>query len=248
MKSTFNIHGRFGNNLFQYFASKIITKIYQDIIPIGNDVFVIDDPIYKELCEYYILNNKPKEIKNCRMIVLDGYFQYGDILNYFYDYISSLITEDNDEYISTGIKVKDLLQTVPVNKNDLVIHVRLDDYMHERSNCEIVHYDYYTSVIENTKYDNLIIVCDRIIKDYEIEYMSNFDIYNPVYHQKSLLEDFIFLKSANRIISSNSTLSWLAAFLSNAQEIHVPKSNYHVNQRLWNIRDTSILHTIKFLI
>lgn len=248
MKSTFNIHGRFGNNLFQYFASKIITKIYYDKIPLGNDVFVIDDPIYKELCEYYILNNKPKEIKNCRMIILDGYFQYGDILNYFSNYITELITEDNDDCISTGIKVKDLLQTVTVNKNDLVIHIRLDDYMHERSNCEIVHYDYYKNVIDNSKYNNLIIVCDRIVKDYEIEYMSHFDIYKPIYHQKSLLEDFIFLKSANKIISSNSTLSWLAAFLSNAQEIHVPKSYYHKNQRLWNIRNVSILHSIKFLI
>lgn len=248
MKATFITHGRFGNNLFQYFASMIITKIYYDKIPNGSNVLIINDILYKELCEYYILNKKPKEIGNCNSIVMDGYFQYGDILNYFYDYLMDLMTESNDDYISSGIRVKDLLKKTEVNKDDLVIHIRLDDYMHERHNCEILHYDYYLSIIKETQYNNLIIVCDRIRHDYEIEYMKHFECFKPIYHQKSLIEDFIFIKSANKIVSSNSTLSWLAVFLSKAEEIHVPQSYYHWNQRLWNIRNSSILHPIKFLI
>ena len=75
-------------------------------------------------------------------------------------------------------------------------------------------------MINSLEFEDLYIVTDGLSDNF----MRNFDVYNPKIISSSQSSDFRFLMSFDKIITSQSTFSWWAAFLSDASNIVAPKT------------------------
>lgn len=105
------------------------------------------------------------------------------------------------------------------DKDELVIHIRLGDYLHI-NNGIVIDKELYLSVIRDVVHTKCTILTDspnhQFIQDF-IDIGCNIRC-------KSELEDFIYLKNSNKICISNSTFSWMAAYISSADKIYWPIS------------------------
>ena len=116
MSVTYHIGGRFGNNLYQYFACKIIGKFmnkkYEFINNCSADIksssFIITDNNFYDVYDEKIKIDKDN-------ILLSGYFQSVRHINENIDFIRELLTDDNEEHINSTYKVKDIVNSC---KND----------------------------------------------------------------------------------------------------------------------------------
>jgi hypothetical protein len=235
----FKLNGRFGNNIFQYFASEIIKKIYNfNEIKIYNneqnirEIIVIDDVLFKKIGTEYIKGNFSivySLINTEKDILMDGYFQRSEIFYYFREYLFNIFNKDNKSLINNSYSISDIVNhnmshyIIP-EENDLIVHLRLDDFI---GDLQIFDPEQIIEIINKIKYENLYIVCDNIKKDWEFKYISKFNSLNPMFISYSMLDDFNFMRKAKKILVSASTFSWLAAFLGNANEIHIPYNNFH---------------------
>lgn len=240
----FLIQGQFGNNLFQYFASEIIKKIYEydEVKPTFeiNTEFntVIDDFKFKRIITAY-LNGDKVEIDTSKDILMFGFFQRSEIFLKERELIRSLFTEDNTSNISNRIRISNIIKynskhTIVPTDDDLVLHVRLagsfkwaDFIDMENKTSQLYEPTKLKEIIKNISYDKLYIVCNTPIADWEKEYLSEFDDLNPVIITGVLGDDFDFMMKAKKFITSASTMSWMAAFLGNANEIHIPYNTYY---------------------
>lgn len=240
----FLVQGQFGNNLFQYFASEIIKKIYgyDEVKPtfqINLDFnTVIDDTKFKRIINGYI-NGEKVLIDESKDILMYGFFQRSEIFLKERDYVRSLFIEDNMNNISNRIKIGNIIKyktkhTVEPTANDLVLHVRLAgafqwaDFLDvDNKTSQIYHPDDLKNIIKDIKYDKLYIVCNTPNSNWEKEYLSHFEDLNPTIITGLLGDDFDFLLKAKKLITSASTMSWMAALLGNADEIHIPYNSYY---------------------
>jgi hypothetical protein len=240
----FLVQGQFGNNLFQYFASEIIKKIYayDEVKPTFeiNLEFntVIDDAKFKRIITAY-LNGDKVEIDTSKDILMIGFFQRSEIFVKERDYLRSLFNEDNMNNISNRIKIGNIIKyktkhTVEPTENDLVLHVRLagsfqwSDFIDmENKTSQLYEPAQLKEIIKGIKYDKLYIVCNTPKADWEKEYLSEFDDLHPTIISGLLGDDFDFMLKAKKLLTSASTMSWMAAFLGNANEIHIPYNTYY---------------------
>jgi hypothetical protein len=240
----FLVQGQFGNNLFQYFASEIIKKIYgyDEVKPTFeiNLEFntVIDDFKFKRIISAY-LNGDKVEIDTSKDILMFGFFQRSEIFLKERDYIRSLFIEDNMNNISNRIKIGNIVKykskhTIMPTENDLVMHVRLagafqwaDFIDMENKTSQLYAPEKLKEIIRGIKYDKLYIVCNTPKADWEKEYLSEFDELKPEIITGVMGDDFDFMLKAKKFISSASTMSWMAALLGNADEIHIPYNTYY---------------------
>lgn len=228
-------HGRFTNNLFQYFAAQIVKKIlnYDTVVldisnsnTLKNTCYIIDDAKFKQILDDKFL----QKIDTSKNIYLNGYFQRSEIFKHYREYIKSLIHENNlDRFgISYNYRICELILPLKnsntPSKSDLVVHIRLDDFI---GDLQIFDPSSLKEIISKIQYDELYIVCDKLKQDWEYKYIANFLDLQPILIQGSLLEDFNFMRRANKILVSASTLSWMAAFLSDAEEVHIPYNTFH---------------------
>ena len=240
----FLVQGQFGNNLFQYFASEIIKKIYgyDKVTPTFeiNLEFntVIDDFKFKRIIAAYIAGEK-LPIDDTKDILMYGFLQRSEIFLKERDYIRSLFVEDNVNNISNRIKISNIIKykskhTVEPTENDLVLHVRLagafqwaDFIDMENKTSQLYEPEKVKEIIRGIKYNKLYIVCNTPKADWEKEYLSEFDDLNPEIISGVLGDDFDFMLKAKKLITSASTMSWMAAYLGNANEIHIPYNTYY---------------------
>jgi len=134
--------------------------------------------------------------------------------------------------------IKDLiinLSEIP-NENDLVLHIRLDDFIHQVHNSNILDVNYYfNSVIESNliyKWNKIWIVVDKLNNDFDKKYiiflvkkLNNHNITNIKFHQKTFLEDWNFCIKSTNFISSNSTFALTSILLSNMKYVIIPIEN-----------------------
>ncbi len=240
----FKLNGRFGNNIFQYFAAEIIKKIYNyDFVKIFNneqdfnEIVVIDDSLFKKIGNEYIKGNISNidsfdgfpSINTSKNILMDGYFQHSEIFYHFRDYILRIFNKDNRNLINKSYSISDIVNhnishCIIPEKNDLVVHIRLDDFV---GDLQIFDPQQLIEIIKKINYDDLYIVCDKLNKDWEINYINKFNHLNPIFISYSMLDDFKFIMKANKILVSASTFSWLAAFFGEAEEVHIPYNTFH---------------------
>ncbi|MBE3037003.1 MAG: alpha-1,2-fucosyltransferase [Candidatus Atribacteria bacterium] len=110
------------------------------------------------------------------------------------------------------------LPKVKINYDDLVIHLRLTDYFWFR-NKTVIHPNWYREIIKKEHYRKLYIVVEPHCTNGK--YLSFFNDLHPIIVSQSPKEDFMFLMSFDRIVCSNSTFAWWAAFLSDAKKIYL---------------------------
>ena len=63
--------------------------------------------------------------------------------------------------------------------------------------------------------------------NWEREYYKQFESLNPVWINGNLGDDFDFLMKSHKLITSASTMCYLAAYFGNADEIHIPYHSYY---------------------
>jgi hypothetical protein len=98
-----------------------------------------------------------------------------------------------------------------VNKKDIVVHIRLGDYPRQT----MIHPRWYIEILEKEKFECLYIVTEAR----DDSYLRYFSKYSPKVVFSSVKDDWNFIRRFDRIICSNSTFCWWAAFFSLATKI-----------------------------
>ena len=240
----FLVQGQFGNNLFQYFAAEIIKKIYgydevQPTFQINLEFnTTMDDDKFKRVTHAYMSGHK-YEVDTSKNILMMGFFQRSEIFLFERDYIRSLFHEKNMNNISNRIKIGNIVtyqtkHTIAPQENDLVLHVRLAgafqwaDFIDiEKKTSQLYHPEDIKKIIKGITYDKLYIVCNNPKAEWEKEYLQEFNDLNPVIISGILGDDFDFLLKAKKLITSASTMSWMAALLGQVEDTHIPYNTYY---------------------
>lgn len=223
MPVSINYKGRLGNKIFQYVSARIFAeKNKLDLITeLPNDVLEFTQ--HKKFEED---NEGIKSVKvnsksfTCNEInfegngdyIFDDFFQNGDYIN------------ENEKLVKSFF----ILPKKEKNKEDIVMHVRLDDFIHTEDienpknwdNSEIVNPYYYKVILEKENFKNLYLVVDKIKYEWEKKYLNYFKEFNPIIISSNPKEDFEFIRNFNKIITSNSTFCYWSAFLSDAEFIY----------------------------
>jgi hypothetical protein len=80
---------------------------------------------------------------------------------------------------------------------------------------------YYERILDQLGDRGRVYVCGVGVDDHVRERLARFD---PTFYDASPIEHFAFMMRFRRIVLSNSTFAWWAAFLSDAEEIYAPRS------------------------
>jgi hypothetical protein len=224
------IQGRFGNNVFQMMAAEIIRTIYsfgkiQYVSAIPPNAQEITDDRFIQMLEKHNTTGERLPLDSSRPVVLNGFFQRTDLFTPYRKQLQTWFHSNcigiNSSYSTCDI-VKHRMKKYPNfdAQKDLVLHVRLDDYKHEYGLINVR--DMIETIIKPIEYRKLYIVCDSLRQAWEKEYMNQFSELRPVFTDGTLLDDWLFLKHAKKIVASYSTFAWTAAFLGDADEVHIP--------------------------
>ena len=241
--------GRLGNNLFQYAIGRIIAEhlgleLHCHQIPLpaqwiagmpldfGNSATLtelsasfpnaplqiagrrFEEPVEKfEMSTgggwagYKIDLNSILQNPNPRQIRLRGYFQR---MEYYAPY---------REKIRQWFRPKDVGLPYDVNAKDVLINIRRGvDYGLFGWTLPL---SYYETVLSSLPELGQVYVCGTSIDD---NVKARLAKYHPIYYEASPLEHFCFIMRFNRIVLSNSTFAWWAAYLSDAELIFAPQS------------------------
>ncbi len=188
--------GRSGNNLFQYVYARLWSM---------NTGRLLDTPPPKTFLTFseYDQSNNSHDGQNVR---LRGYFQDAELYNRHRDIIKKMF----------------ILPEVERNYDDIVVHLRLTDYWWIR-NQWVISPNWYRGLIQREKYRFCYVVVEP--------HPTNEEYFKHLKGIKGLHfvtggtaeSDFNLIRSFDRIICSNSTYCWWAAFLSEASKIYTFK-------------------------
>jgi hypothetical protein len=209
MRFGFIYSGRLGNNIIQYIATELIAMKYggEVISNYEKDSIKIDDKRWVHLME----NDSILEDGN---YVLEGYFQRGDIFLKYKDKIHDLI---NSEYsLYHNLKFKDIFKNINIDKEAIVVHLRLDDFNFQGRESNIVDPSFFIKEIKNSGKTNVILVIDKLRYTGEQKYIKLIidgckDVKFTI-QQSDILYDWNTLRCSNYTISSNSSFAWIACF------------------------------------
>ena len=273
---TFMVEGRTGNNLFQYLTCKIIEKKYgHTYVPIGEienmNAMLMQSKFGCDYCSVELLTdflviyeNDMENVLKCEIenlykknIVIIGYFQKSDYYLPYRNYLIETLKNSDDYWLDQDDakkrrNIKDYFQTQHnqlLKENDIVISLRLDDFIHiDEIKSDILPPEYYLNILEKemNKEGKLIIVSDKIQLDWEKKYIEYFQKWNPIMVSEDLEKDFALMRDCPILIHSNSTLCWMASFLSEKKtKRYIPKTNYYINQSLNKIDENVTLIEVK---
>ena len=239
----------FGNNLFQYSAARILAEFHNTkvvAIPPTKDYYAI-----KSLKTLGInFDNVPRNIKyQCNDSNYVEFFNLkysnSDILlaGYFEDYRYYFKMRKKIKNWYTPVTKR--------NNNDLVVHIRAGDRLFYKNEFYLKpSVDRFIEAIEKYEFDNLHIVTSMPKWDYiteeellninfhvsvpkdnrvpikdSVEHFNSFveglKRYNPIVKHRSVYGDFTFIRTFENILFEHGTMSWWAAFLSDASKVGV---------------------------
>ena len=208
---TVSYKGRTGNNLFQYALARLIAQFNH--LMLGTEWC---DPKFVEATEpvqgdevmgggIKIEDGENLNIQfpkySLSRVHLDGYFQKAEYYNPYRDIIRGFWKFPEQQK----------------NTEDIIIHLRLTDYWW-KNNLSVIHPSWYRQILKMEKYRKLYIVVEPHYTN--TEYLRHFNDLRPEYVSLSPREDFDFIRSFDRIVCSNSSFCWWAAFLSDARKIY----------------------------
>lgn len=252
---TFQKLGRTGNNLFQYMFCKLISirsdyeYVYIPLEEIDNNfskIFVYEDDLETILT---------REVSNNSILICEGFFQKSEYYFEYRDQLLDILYTTEEYYYIDGHKIyiKDFINSInntPIQENDIVLHIRLDDFRHygSRSTTDIIPQLYYNNLLENWNnysehpFNKLYIVCDKLRYDWEKTYFKAFDKWEPILIQNSLMDDVAIMRDCPILLHSNSTLCWFISFISKSKKIRIiPNTNFYPTQMLTKIENSDIV-------
>ena len=223
----FEPRGRLGNALFRYFAIVLILQNNPQLIYGGINIHrhiarEISDNLYKD-----IISNNHFELANIdNNLLFGGYYQLQEFANYR-DEIKFFL-QNNQEHIIYNypyeeFKIGDIInKPAQLNTYDIVIHIRLEDFI---ENGEFISCDNILKLLNKITplfftNNKTAIVVNKPKSSFELNYIENIKTWfsdNNIsinIESNDILTDFHIMKEANKLICSNSTVSWCAALLS----------------------------------
>ena len=229
--------GRSGNNIFQYLAAEVIKYIYNfDCVAkydnTNRDVLIIDDEKYTTIINDY-LQNPTNTFTSNRDILLYGFFQKSNILvslrTELLKYFNTLnTTYINDKYTISDFSKKETSHNIIFDDDTILLHLRLDDYIHNNSPPNIFDKEEFSKFLDTISFKKLYILCDELKTDWEKKYINYFiEKYQAIILTGTIFDDFNLIKSAKNLITSQSTFSWIASYLGNANKVYIPYSNFY---------------------
>ena len=177
-----------------------------------------------------------------RDIYLNGYFQTAEIYLHLRPWLRSLFTLDNTDLLRYGVRVCHLMSAKGVDVEGLTLHLRLDDFQEAN---QVLHPKIYLDCIRNLT-EPLTIVVQKPTKQEESFYLAMFDSFKPIVISSSVLEDHATLRRAKKLITSNSTFAWTAAFLGDAEERFITPLK-ESTQRLGRVDTSDHLLKIEYI-
>jgi hypothetical protein len=209
---TVRYFGRLGNNFFQYAMGRIIAerlgfKLNAEGLPgFPNTFKAVNGRSYyapvQHLTESVFNFDKVVTCQVPRHIILEGHFQRYAYYKPHKDAIRRWFMVTQEPKIMPG-------------EDDLVVHMRLTDQV--TKSCDLP-FSYYKSMVQRLSFNRLIICTD----DPNSVYVKCLSGYNPILPGLSTFDEFNILCHAKRLVMSEATFSWWAAFLGRAREIYFP--------------------------
>lgn len=205
--------GRMGNQLFQYCFGRILAeqlgyRLQADPIPgfpgTAEEVAGVShggDPL--ELSGQLVDLPAILSAEVPRPILLKGFFQR---IEYY---------ADHHEAIRRWLHVPGYDQLRPQTR--VVVHVRRKDYIRNRN---ALPFSYYEQAIERLRRpgERITILTD----DPGDPFFRRFQRWDPVFQEGSAIEDFVLMQRAEQLVLSQSSFSWWAAVLGEAETIFSP--------------------------
>ena len=229
------------SRLEQTYSDKGIVNIIEDTWPniypfIGQGI----PPCIRNIMEYDLY--------------IAGFFQYSEPLVKYRDSILEWFKTCDIQVSSNGTTMREFMSApapIPVGQDDVVLHVRLGDYIDEAGSIVIDPAPQIALLRKELGDRKLIIVCAKPKRDMENNYLKFFEEFHPTLQHGTELEDFAVLRSANRIIVTNSSFSWLAAFIGSAEKRWIPvktntEDNILDNVYLGKISDSDIIYEAEY--
>jgi len=223
----FSRPGRLGNNIIQYMAAKLVSKIWgHTLVPYKamlTDPYEITDTNegpYSFSWSWFreaVRESSPwlqGHPLSDRDIYLNGYFQTDDIYLFERAWLRSLFTKENEDLLGYGLRVCDLMRAEGVACEGLVLHLRLDDFQECK---QVLHPKVFLRHIRRLNLP-LNIVIQKATKKEEEFYLALFDAHDPQVLSSDRLTDHATLRRAKKLMTSNSTFAWTAAFLGEAEQ------------------------------
>jgi GR25 family glycosyltransferase involved in LPS biosynthesis len=232
---------------------------------VGGGIYVKNTKIINEDNYFNYINMENlgiSKLPDNRNISLRGYFQYDQIYlqnkSYILDFIEEYknvheITTDNERYLTKYIIDDLLLDSSKIYEN--VIHIRLGDF---NGRPDFIESEYLLRLFDNIKdtfYKKTAIVIETPISETDINYLNTIlewfkenNIPVPIVESNDMLIDYNIIKQAKIIISSMSTLCWVAAYFSKSLEkIYMPNYNFFdIEDRKNGYFKTPIKNTILY--
>jgi hypothetical protein len=261
MKISYGVGGRFGNNLFQYLAMKLIqfellkkNRVYEYVFNINlENSFIVNDDNFFNILENVDI------IPFDRDIHLSGWFQFDRHIIENKEYIRSVLNQENMEKINHNYTVSFLSFKLKkfqmrFNDNEVVLHLRLDDFLPEKV-C--MHYNTYFYIFSTLPdgIKKVIVVVDKCKQQWELEYLNiiymlcisrNLEI--QIESGGELLDDFCKLYYSKHFISSNSTFSYLAGLLGTHENSWCPSNrNRYPHQKIEKFNENTQTIEIEYL-
>jgi hypothetical protein len=205
---------RLGNNLFQYCLGRILAEelgFALEAAPIAGFPGTRENILGKRynepvetLTEYRVDFDRLRTDCTPRKIVLDGWFQRYE---YFRPY---------RQQIQDWLRLDESVQ-VPAVGNELVLNVRRTDYV---TLGWALPFSYYNEAIQRAGIGEggIWIVTDAPSDPF----FKRFKAFRPKFFSGSSLEGIAFMTKSRRLVLSQSTFGWWAAFLGNQEEIYAP--------------------------
>ena len=236
-------NARTGNIIFQYlFAIRIHLLFGHKYIPIE------EFPV--PMTQTIKVKDGDSDFKDvsCCNIICEGFFQrseyYVPIRDELLDYLDS-----TDDYwigidgarqsIRDFLNSPQLYPSIELMPNDIVASLRLDDFIQlPNPKSDILPTRFYTDIIEKwfseSRSDGrLIVVSDKLRHPWEHKYVEFFQKWSPIFVSGTLTEDFALMRDCPSLIHSNSTLCWMASFLSrNKTHRFIPMTGTYSSQNL----------------
>jgi hypothetical protein len=228
-------YGRFGNQLFQYSLAKILSLYHNCsfyLNPSESFLSFFDinkltyNKIQSSINNYRYIEKDPfifdSTIFNHKKIDIIGFFQN---LDYYTNYLTEIKKEliPNKKQINKAFAyIKDHRSNK--NKPITAIHVRRTDYSILKSKHGFLDYEYYKNIlIQFNLLDSHIFILSDDIQTVKNEFSDLNLITNVTYVDMldSCLDFYIMYLCNNQIIA-NSTFSWWASLLSDADNVYIP--------------------------
>jgi hypothetical protein len=217
--------GNLGNNLFQYCFGRILAErlgYRLSAKPIKGFPGTFDDIEGKDHSGKEMITLRGQQVDLSFLdkddlqyhILLTGYFQRYE----YYEKYNHAIKE----WLRTEDDIKD-----EISENDVVIGIRRGkDYIPMYG----LPISYYEEALSLLSYDR-VFICTNEPNDPFIRYFQK--KYAAIIRPPGGLDNLIFIKKFNKIIISNSTFLWWAAYLSEAKEIIFPRPA----NGFWSVHD-----------